>query len=91
VNITKTFPSELLIFKIEFSDIVEKKKQDVVVALINKMLGQNNKIDPISDVPCNKHDELLKRIDPCNSEIDKLVYDLYELIEQERKIIQANN
>jgi len=40
--------------------------------------------------PCNERDELLREINHTDKEIDKLVYKLYGLSEEERKIIEGD-
>ena len=46
-------------------------------------------IAPIRNTPCDERDELLREIERTDKEIDNLVYDLYGLTEEERKIVEG--
>jgi type I restriction-modification system DNA methylase subunit len=73
---------------INFANPAEKKKHDDLVALVEKMLELNKRLAPLRNAPCNELDELLREIERTDKEIDNLVYDLYELTEEERKIVE---
>ncbi len=73
---------------IDFDNAAEKKMHDDLVTLVNKMLELNRRLAPIRNTPCNERDELLREINRTDKEIDNLVYDLYGLSEEERKIVQ---
>jgi len=72
---------------IDFDNPTDKKMHDDLVALVGRMLKLNKRLDPMRNTPCNERDELLREINRTDSEIDSLVYDLYALNEQERRII----
>jgi hypothetical protein len=61
---------------------------DDLVALVEKMLELNRRLAPIRNTPCNERDELLREINRTDKEIDNLVYALYGLTEEERKIVE---
>jgi len=63
---------------------------DGLVALVGKMLGLNKRLAPIRNTPCNEKDELLREINRTDNEIDNLVYDLYGLTEEERRIVEES-
>jgi len=75
---------------ISFSNPIKKKMHDNLVALVEKMLKLNKRLAPIRNTPCNEHDQLLREINHVDREIDNLVYDLYGLTEEERKIVEEN-
>jgi len=81
---------QLPIRRIDFDNPSEKKIHDDLVAQVDKMLELNKRLAPIRNTPCNERDELLREINRTDSEIDNLVYDLYGLIEEERKIIEGS-
>lgn len=62
---------------------------DDLIALVDRMLELNKRLAPICNTPCNKRDELLREINRTDNEIDNLVYDLYGLAEEERKMINS--
>ena len=80
---------ELPIRRIDFDNPKDKKTHDDLVALVKRMLGLNKQLAPIRDVYSNERDELTRQIERTDKEIDKLVYDLYGLNEEERKIVEG--
>jgi len=74
----------------DFDDLGEKKIHDDLVALADKMLELNKRLAPIRDTFCNERDELLHQIERTDKEIDNLVYDLYRLTAEERKIVEVS-
>jgi adenine-specific DNA-methyltransferase len=77
--------------RIDFNNAVEKKMHDDLVALVDKMLELNKRLAHIRNTPCNECDELLREIDRTDKEIDNLVYNLYGLTEEERRIVSEGN
>jgi hypothetical protein len=78
----------LPIRKIDFTIPAEKKEHDRLVALVEKMLELNKKLAPIRKTYSNEQDEMVKEIEKTDKEIDTLVYDLYGLTEEERRIVE---
>ncbi|MCX6009431.1 MAG: N-6 DNA methylase [Chloroflexi bacterium] len=85
------FLKKIPIRRIDFSNPAEKKMHDDLVSLANKMLELNKRLAPIRNTPCNEHDELLREIERTDKEIDNLVYDLYGLSEEDRRIVSEGN
>ncbi len=84
------FLKKLPIRHIDFKNPADKKMHDALVALVEKMLELNKQLAPVRNTPCNERDELLREIERTDKEIDNLVYDLYGLTEEERKIVEGN-
>jgi len=84
------FLKKLPIRHIDFDNPADKKIHDDLVALVEKMLKLNKRLAPIRNTPCNERDELLREINRTDKEIDNLVYDLYRLTKEERKIIEED-
>ncbi|MFC1937684.1 Eco57I restriction-modification methylase domain-containing protein [Chloroflexota bacterium] len=80
---------QLPIRRIDFDNPTEKKRHDDLVALVDRMLELNKQLAPIRNTYCHERDELVKQIEQTDKEIDKLVYDLYGLAEEERKIVEG--
>jgi len=80
---------QLPIHRIDFDNPAEKKLHDNLVALVDRMLELNKRLVPIRKTPCNEHDELLREIERTDKEIDNLVYNLYGLTKEERKITEG--
>ncbi|HUN53995.1 MAG TPA: N-6 DNA methylase [Smithella sp.] len=94
-GIRHTFPKVLIgdirnfpIPKIEMSKTLDKIQHDNMVQLVEQMLSLNKQLDEAKTA----HEQtLLKRqIDTTDKQIDKLVYELYELTPKEIKIVEGN-
>jgi len=90
VNISKTYLSQLPIRSIDFNNHVDKKMHDSLVSLVEKMLELNKRMAPIRNIACNEGDELNLQIERIDGEIDNLVYKLYGITEEEKKLIEGN-
>lgn len=86
----RQFLEPLPIHRIDFDDPTETKLHDDLVALVDRMLELNKHLFPIRNTPCNERDELLREINHTDNEIDNLVYDLYGLTEDERRIVKGS-
>jgi len=83
------FISHIPIRRIDFDNPAEKKMHGDLVALVDKMLELNKRLAPIRNIPCNERDDLIRELERTDKEIDNLVYDLYGLTEEERKIVEG--
>jgi len=90
LSVAKNAILQLPIHRINFDNPDEKKRHDNLLALVDKMLELNKRLAPIRDTYCNERDELLREINHTDYEIDNLVYDLYGLTEEERKIVEGS-
>ena len=88
-KIKGTHLKQLPIHRIDFDAPAEKKLHDDLVALVDRMLELNKHLAPIRNTPCNEQDELLRQIERTDKEIDNLIYDLYGLTKEERKIVEG--
>ncbi|MDP3879352.1 MAG: TaqI-like C-terminal specificity domain-containing protein, partial [Dehalococcoidales bacterium] len=76
---------------VDFSNPAEKSIHDRLVALVERMLELNKRLAPVRDTYGNERDELLREIEKTDREIDSLVYDLYGLTEEERRIVEGES
>ena len=83
VNISKTF-LEMLPLPIE----VDTKKADEVSKNVDLLLKFNKELKT-TNLP-QQSEQLKQRIKYCEDKIDKTVYELYELSEEEVKIVEVN-
>ncbi len=87
VNISKTYLDVLPIYKIQFDNAEDVKNHDRMVELVETMLELNKKLP---DAKTDHNKNLIQRqIDYTDSEIDKLVYNLYGLTVDEIKIVEG--
>lgn len=82
------FLKNLPIRRIDFDNPAEKKTHDDLVALVDRMLELNKRLAPIRNTACSEQEELLRQIKQTDQEIDNVVYDLYGLTEEERKVVE---
>ncbi|MCH7498841.1 MAG: N-6 DNA methylase [Nitrospinae bacterium] len=73
---------------INFSSPEDKKRQDQMVSLVERMLGLNRKL--VSAKTAQEKTHLQRRIDATDQEIDQLVYQLYDLTEEEIAIVEES-
>jgi hypothetical protein len=77
------------VLSLPFPDVSEDKaRHDRMVALVDQMLSLNKKLATAK----TEHDKttLQRQIDATDHQIDKLVYELYELTDEEIKIVEGN-
>jgi type I restriction-modification system DNA methylase subunit len=78
----KQFP----IRKIDFSNSDEKKLHDDLVALVDVIIDLNKKLHTAKG---DEKDQIQRQIEKTDKEIDELVYKLYGITEEERRIIEG--
>jgi hypothetical protein len=79
---------QLPIRTIDFTKPEEKAMYDRMVELVERMLDLNKKLAE-AKVPDTKK-RLQRRIAATDTEIDKLVYELYNLTEEEIRIVESS-
>lgn len=87
----RQFLEPLPIRRIDFNNPNEKKLHDDLVALVDRMLELNKRLAPIRNTPFSERDELIREIERTDKEIDNIVYDLYGLTEEERKVVEGGS
>lgn len=80
---------QLPVRRIDFDNHNEKKMHDDLVALVNKMLELNKELTVLSQFQTEERQAIEKRIQHTDEQIDKLVYKLYGLNENEIKIVES--
>lgn len=80
---------QLPIRTIVFSNPADRKRHGGLVSAVERMLELNKQLAPVSDTYGYEREALLKEIEKTDKEIDNLVYDLYGLTEEERKIVEG--
>jgi hypothetical protein len=79
--------SQLPIRTINFSDPADKARHDRMVALVEQMLSFHKKLTAAKTD--HEKTNLQRQIDASDSQIDRLVYKLYELTEEEIRIVEG--
>ncbi len=74
---------------INFFDSKDKSRHDQMVDLVTRMLDLNKKLPTAKIV----HDKTViqRQIDATDSQIDRLVYELYGLTEEEIRIVEGGS
>ncbi|NHZ85597.1 MAG: N-6 DNA methylase, partial [Planctomycetia bacterium] len=86
-EVKKTNVANLPICKIDFSNKKEKAQHDKMVNLVDRMLELNKQLPKAK----TDHDPttIQRQINATDKQIDKLVYKLYDLTEEEIKIVEG--
>jgi hypothetical protein len=80
--------AQLPIKPINFGNIGEKKIHGEIVKLVDRMLDLNSKYGKVKDKQTTETDRLKRQIDETDREIDELVYALYGLTEEEKRVVE---
>ncbi len=93
-EINDTFPQikvgqlkSLPIRTIDFSNPSEKAKHDKIVALVDRMLELNKKINALP--PSSERERIEREIAVTDEKIDEMVHELYGLTEEEVKVVEG--
>jgi type I restriction-modification system DNA methylase subunit len=88
-KIKGTYLMQLPIRSINFSDPAEKARHDKMVSLVDQMLSLNKQLTTAK----TDHEKtaLQRQIDTTDKQIDELVYELYGITDDEKKIIEGGN
>jgi CII-binding regulator of phage lambda lysogenization HflD len=86
-QVKPTILSKLPIRAINFENSEEKSQYDQMVSLVNQMLAMNKKLTE-AKTPQAKN-VLQRQIEATDKQIDQLVYELYNLTEEEIKIVES--
>ena len=78
--------SKLPIRKIDFENTKDKKHHDTVVKLVEHILQLNNEFQKVKT--SYKKEVIQRQINATDKQIDKLVYKLYDLTEEEIAIVE---
>jgi len=82
-----SFLSNLPIRTINFSDPADKSRHDRMVELVELMLDLHKRISAAKTE--HEKDVLQRQIDATDKQIDNLVYQLYNLTDDEIKIVEG--
>jgi len=87
MSANKQFLSQLPIYLIDFSKPAEKAKHDKMVSLVESMLKLHK--EKVGARLGQEKAVLQQQIEATDAQIDRLVYDLYGLMEDEIKIVES--
>jgi len=88
ITCTKQYVGKLPIRPINFSDSADKARHDKMVELVDRMLELNKQKHSGKLAP-SQIDRVDREIGATDAEIDELVYELYGITDEERKIIKG--
>ena len=85
-QVKPTILRQLPIRTIDFSDKKDKARHDRMVQLVDRMLSLHKHLGGAKTI----HDKIVlqRQIDATDNQIDRLVYELYGLTEEEIKIVE---
>ncbi|MEW6295070.1 MAG: hypothetical protein AB1467_02100 [Candidatus Diapherotrites archaeon] len=64
--------------------------QQRIISLVDKMLSLNKRLNELGDKKTNERTKIEEEIKRTDKEIDELAYKLYEITEEEKKIIEES-
>jgi len=68
--------------------MVSISEQQPIIKLVDKMLSLNKRLNEIGDKQTAERKKIEKEIKKTDKEIDDLVYELYGITDEERKVIE---
>lgn len=68
---------------------INKNIRDIVIQLVDKMLSLNKRLNEIGDKKTDERAEIEQEITKTDTQIDKLVYQIYGITKEEQKIIES--
>jgi hypothetical protein len=81
--------AQLPIRRIDFADFAEKAAHDAIAALVTEMLELQQSHAAAEREKLDARHALKRRIDEIDAEIDRRVYELYRLTEEEIKVVEG--
>lgn len=88
-SFNRQYIEPLPIRPIDFSNPIEKSRHDQILELVERMLDLNRRLQ--ESKTAHEKDSLQRQIDATDRQIDRLVYELYELTEDEIKIVEEQS
>jgi predicted type IV restriction endonuclease len=88
LSANRQFLSQLPIRPIDFADAVDRERHNRMVALVEQMLALHRQLAATRTT--HEQENLKRQIDAIDRRIDRLVYDLYYLTEEEIQIIEKD-
>ncbi|MCL4275534.1 MAG: Eco57I restriction-modification methylase domain-containing protein [Anaerolineales bacterium] len=85
--LNRQYIEQLPIRQINFSDLADKARHDKMVSLVERMLGLHKSLASAHNP--HEADRLTREVESTDREIDRLVYELYGLTEEEIKIVES--
>lgn len=89
LSANRQFLSKLPIYLIDFFSPVEKTLHNKLVELVDQMLDLNKNLSEV--IMADEREALEHKIKATDKQIDRLVYDLYDLTKEEIEIVEGNN
>jgi len=88
LSANRQFLSQLPIRPIDFADAADRERHDRMVALVEEMLALHQRLAAAR----TEHEQtnLKRQIDAADRRIDRLVYDLYDLTDEEIRITEKD-
>ncbi|AEM21169.1 fused endonuclease-methyltransferase [Brachyspira intermedia PWS/A] len=80
--------NELPIYKIDLNKKEEKEKYDKIIELVDSMIILNKKL--ISEKNPNSLNMINRQISACEKQLDNLIFSIYNLNDEERRIIEGD-
>ena len=70
--------------------LTDEGKEGKIIALADKMLSLNRRLNELGDKHTVERERIEEEIKKTDAEIDEVVYELYGITEEEKKIIEES-
>jgi len=87
---SSNYLKKIPIKRINFKDPIEKNMHNKIVELVDKMLSFNVRLNEIGDKLTDERARIENEIKKTDARIDELVYEIYGITEDEKKIIEES-
>ena len=81
----RSFP----VHRLDLSKAKDKSRHDQMVELVERMLDLNKRLQGAKTA--HEKDSLQRQIDATDRQVDRIVYELYELTDDEIKIVEGDS
>jgi methylase of polypeptide subunit release factors len=79
----------LPIRRLDLDDPTNRQMYEGIVAKATEMLELQAQLAPVRNTPSSLRDDLLRGVDRVDQQMDRLVYDLYAVTEEERRMVEG--
>lgn len=83
----RQYITKLPIRQIDSANPTDQQLRDAIVAKVEEMLELQAQLTPVRPSPSSLRDDLLREVERLDQQIDQLVFELYGLTEEERRLV----
>ena len=85
----RQYISRLPIRQIDSSNTADRQLHDALIARVQEILSLQTQLAPVRYLPAGMRGDLLREVERVDQQIDRLVYELYELTAEQISIVEG--